>query len=76
MTEEEKNSIVNPSLSGIRLYMKHMVVNLSYKIINRPREAGAVLRTPLSLINSLIQTQSHPFPPNLQNIINPLELGT
>ena len=43
-------------------------------IINRPVLAGAVLQTASSLINLLI----HPFPPNLQHIINPkpLELGS
>ena len=42
-------------------------------LINRPGIAGAVQQTPLSLIKSL----SHPFPPHLQDIINPkpLELG-
>ena len=44
-----------------------------HPLFNRPNEAGAVLQTPLLLINYMI----HPFPPNLQNIINPKpsELG-
>ena len=43
-------------------------------IFNRPGVAGAVLQSPPSLIH----WPSHPFPPNLQDIINdkPLELGS
>ena len=43
-------------------------------LVNRPGVAGAVLQTPLWLIDSF----SHHFPPNLQDIINPktLELGS
>ena len=50
---------------------------LLQSIFNRPGVAGAALQTPLSLINWLTLIES-PFPPNLQNIINPkpLELGT
>ena len=36
-------------------------------IINRPGEAGAVLQSPLSLIQSV----TDPFPQNLQNILTP-----
>ena len=47
-------------------------------VVNRPGVAGAVLQTPSSLINSLIDSLTDPFPQNLQNIITPepLELGT
>ena len=43
-------------------------------MINRPGVAEAVLQTPSSLTESV----TDPFPPNLQDIINPkpLELGT
>ena len=36
------------------------------ELFNRPGVAGAVLQTPLSLIDSV----SQPFSPNLQDIIN------
>ena len=36
-------------------------------VINRPGVAGAGLQSPLLLIKGL----SHPFPPDLQNIITP-----
>ena len=46
-------------------------------IFNRPGVAGAVLQTPWSFNDLLIQSASHTFPPNLENIITPkpLELG-
>ena len=45
-------------------------------VFDRPSVAGAVLQTPLLLIDSFILTD--PFPQNLQNIFTPklLELGT
>ena len=43
-------------------------------IIKRPGEAGAVLQTPPSLIDWLNHSVSNPFPPNLQNTINPKPL--
>ena len=55
------------------------MVAITYpKIANRPSVAGAVLQTPPWLIHSFIHWLSHPFPPNLQDIINPkpLELGS
>ena len=44
------------------------------ELFNRPGVAGAVIQTPLLLIKLF----ADPFPPNLQNIINPkpFELGT
>ena len=39
-------------------------------IFNRPGLAGAVLQTPFPLINSLFHSLSHPFPPNLQNLLH------
>ena len=39
------------------------------EFFNRPGVAGAVLQSPLSLINSFIHLFSNPVPPNLQNII-------
>ena len=47
-------------------------------IINRPGVAGTFLHTALGFIHSFIHSLSHPFPPNLQDIINPkpLELGS
>ena len=41
-----------------------------HPLINRPGVAGAVLQTASSLIKSVM----HPFPPNLQDIINPKPL--
>ena len=41
-----------------------------YQVINRPGVAGAVLHTASSFIDSLIQSVSQPFPPDLHNIIN------
>ena len=41
-----------------------------WEVINRPGLAGAVLQTPSSLINSVSESVSQPFPPNLQDIIN------
>ena len=38
-------------------------------MFNRPGVARAVLQTPWSLIQSVSQSVSDPFPPNLQNII-------
>ena len=40
-------------------------------IFNRPGVAGAVLQSPLLLIDSFIKAVRDPFPPSLQNIINP-----
>ena len=55
------NYIFNrPSVPGAVL-QTHLLM------IKRPSVAGAVLQTPLSIQNSL----SHPFPANLQDIINP-----
>ena len=55
-------------------------------VINRPGVAGAYLQTPSSLLMTLLMTLTdsfinslfHPFPPNLQDIINLklLELGS
>ena len=46
-------------------------------VISRPGVAGAVLQTPLSFINSLIQWLRDPFPPNLQNNFTPKrKMGT
>ena len=47
-------------------------------IFNRPGVAGAVLQTASWCVNSFTNSVCHPFPPNLQNIINPslFELGT
>ena len=47
-------------------------------IFNKPGVARAVLKTPLSHIDWLSDWLSDPFPPNLQDIINPkpLELGS
>ena len=55
-------------------YMAHSVVF----IINWPGLAEAILQRPLLHIHPFSQWVSHPFPPNLQNIITPkpLELGT
>ena len=44
--------------------------NQETSISNRPGVAGAVLQTPSSFINSV----SSPFPPNLQDITNPMPL--
>ena len=44
------------------LYKPHLA-----EVINRPAVSGAVLKTPSSIIEQL----THPFPPNLQNIITP-----
>ena len=46
-------------------------------LFNRPCVAGAVLQSASWFIDSLIQSVIQPFPPNLQNIINPKpeELG-
>ena len=50
-------------------------------LLNRPGEANGFVQSPLSLVHSFIesvsQSVSHPFPPNLQNIISPKpeELG-
>ena len=41
---------------------------------NRHGVAGAVLQIDLSLINSFGRSLIHPFPPNLQDIINPKQL--
>ena len=48
------------------------------QVITRPGVAGAVLLTPMSLINSLINGVSNPIPPDIQNTINlkPSKLGT
>ena len=45
-----------------------------FAVVNRPGVARAVLQTPLSLIDSV----SHPFPPNIQQTFNPkpLQLGS
>ena len=45
-------------------------------IFNRSSIARAVLQTHLSLIDYLINWVSHPFPPNLQNIITPTLYNT
>ena len=42
----------------------------AFTTMSRFSVAGTVPQTPLSLIYSLIDSVSHPFPPNLQNIIN------
>ena len=54
------------------------VMSFCFTMFNRPGVAKAVLKTPSSLIHSFINSVSHPFPPNLQNIITPKpsELGT
>ena len=49
---------------GIRYYFKDF-------IFNRPGVAVAVLQTPLSLIDQLIQRLTDPFPPNLQDTFIP-----
>ena len=42
----------------------------AFTTMSRFSVAGAVPQTPLALIYSLIDSVSHPFPQNLQNIIN------
>ena len=48
------------------------------EVIYKTDVAGAVLQPPSLLINSLIQSVSHPFPPSLQNTFpsKPFELRT
>ena len=59
------------------VYWNFLYLYLFY-IFNRPGVAGAVLKSPLLLINSFSQSVSHPFPPNLQDTFTskPYELGT
>ena len=47
-------------------------------MINRPGVAWAVLQTPLSFNNALINSASHPFAPDLQITFppKPKELGS
>ena len=48
-------------------FPKKLLIYEAFVIINRPGVAGAVLQTPPSLNNSLIERVTDPFPPNLQN---------
>ena len=76
--------ISNIKLSSCEICKEHGVLNnfekkcYSALIFNRPGVAGAVLQSPSLLINSFIESVSHPFPPNLQNNITPKskELGS
>ena len=54
------------------------VILLNNLFFYRCGVVGAVLQTPPTLVNSLINRVTAPFPPNLQNTINPtpLKLGT
>ena len=65
---------LHPSRNQGTAEQARLLSGKNYKIFNRPAVAGAVLKTPPSLIKSL----SDPFPPDLQNIISPkpLELGS
>ena len=58
------------------VYLFPKVYNIFF--INRHGVAGSVLQSPSLLILQLIQSVSHPFPPNLQYIITPKpwELGS
>ena len=47
-------------------HINHLLIIFQLYIFNRPGVAGAVLQSPMLLIDSVIQ----PFPPNRQNIIN------
>ena len=47
---------------------------LPHQVINRPGVAGAVLQTASWFIHWFINSVSHPFPPDIHNIINPKPL--
>ena len=57
-----------------KYYQGFLYASICSVLINRPGVARAVLKTPSLLIKSL----SHPFPPDLQNMMTPkpLELGS
>ena len=59
------------------LFFNFYISIISY-LFTRTGVAGAALQTASSLIHSLIQSVSDPFPPNLQDTFNtkPYELGT
>ena len=59
-----KENLVGP------IYAKKLVESGCLYVFNRPGVAGAVLQTPSSLIDSVSESVSQPFPPNLQDIIN------
>ena len=68
MSKTEQNRVKQRHILNDRETFSRLRYN---GVINRPGVAGDVLQSPLSFIDSFIDSVSEPFPPNLLIIITP-----